>query len=118
MSLTESISICFSKYATFSGKASRSEYWWFFLFGSVVTWCMDVALNLQILNDPSVSDNASIASTIVSLILLVPSLAAGSRRLHDINKSGWWQLLGLTIIGLIPLVIWLAKEGITDANQN
>ena len=40
-----------------------------------------------------------------------PSIAAAARRLHDVNKSGWWQLIALTIIGLIPLIIWLASEG-------
>ena len=44
-------------------------------------------------------------------ITFFPSIAAASRRLHDVNKSGWWQLIALTIIGIIPLIIWLASEG-------
>ena len=110
MTLTQSISTCFSKYATFQGRATRSEYWWFFLFVTIVTWGLDVSLSLQALNNPDIADFASVINNIITAVLLIPSLAAGSRRLHDINKSGWWQLLGLTIIGLIPLIIWFARE--------
>jgi uncharacterized membrane protein YhaH (DUF805 family) len=46
-----------------------------------------------------------------------PAIAAGARRLHDLNKSGWWQLLMITIVGLIPLVIWWATEGEKKKNK-
>ena len=54
---------------------------------------------------------------ISSLILLVPSLAIGARRLHDTGRSGWWQLLMLTIIGFIPLIIWWATDTKAENNQ-
>jgi len=54
---------------------------------------------------------------VASLVTLIPVLAAGARRLHDINKSGWWQLIALTIIGIIPLLIWLATEGSKKNNS-
>ena len=54
---------------------------------------------------------------IAILVTLCPSIAAGARRLHDVNKSGWWQLIAITIIGIIPLVIWMATEGAKKKNK-
>ena len=48
---------------------------------------------------------------IAAIVTFIPTIAAGARRLHDVNKSGWWQLISITIIGIIPLVIWMATEG-------
>ena len=45
-------------------------------------------------------------------------IEAGARRLHDIGKSGWWQLIAITIIGIIPLIIWFAKEGTKKNNSH
>ena len=56
-------------------------------------------------------------NTIVNLILAIPILSVGARRLHDTNRSGWWQLLILTIVGYIPLIIWLASEGKKKKNK-
>ena len=50
------------------------------------------------------------------LITALPGLAAGARRLHDVNKSGWWLLISFTIIGVIPLIIWMATEGTKKNN--
>ena len=54
---------------------------------------------------------------IASLATFFPAIAAGARRLHDLNKSGWWQLIMITIVGLIPLVIWWATEGEKKKNR-
>ena len=54
---------------------------------------------------------------IASIAVFFPAIAAGSRRLHDLNKSGWWQLIMITIVGLIPLVIWWATEGEKKKNR-
>jgi uncharacterized membrane protein YhaH (DUF805 family) len=54
---------------------------------------------------------------IVNLAVFFPVVAAGSRRLHDTNRSGWWQLIMLTVIGLIPLIIWWASKGLDQENQ-
>ncbi|WP_413350583.1 DUF805 domain-containing protein [Acinetobacter zhairhuonensis] len=56
-------------------------------------------------------------SGLLSLFFLLPSLAVGARRLHDVNRSGWWMLLALTIIGLIPLLIWAVSETKPESNQ-
>ena len=110
MSFTEAIQTCFSKYATFEGRARRSEYWYFFLFNFIVTMVISVLVNALSL--------PSFISGLVSLALLVPGLAVAWRRLHDIGKSGAWYFLGLIpIIGTIILLIWLCKDSDPGENQ-
>ena len=114
MSFASSIKICFSKYAVFSGRASRSEYWWFALFlfiAGIVTSIIDV----MIMGYSSEKFGPIIA--IFSVITFLPGLAVGARRLHDIDRSGWWQLLVFTIIGIILLVIWFATAGSNKKNK-
>jgi uncharacterized membrane protein YhaH (DUF805 family) len=104
MTFAESIQTCFSKYADFNGRARRSEYWWFVLF------IILVSLALAMVSD--------IVSGLFSLGVLLPSIAAAARRLHDTNRSGWWQLIALIpIIGGIVLIVFLAQEGAIEANQ-
>ena len=108
MDFGTSIKTCFSKYAVFSGRASRSEFWWFFLFGfigGIVTAVIDV----MILGYSSEAYGPT--NTIFTVITFLPCLAVGARRLHDINKSGWWQLLFITIVGIVLLIIWWATAG-------
>tara|TARA_B100000795_G_scaffold257132_1_gene230122 strand:- start:63 stop:437 length:375 start_codon:yes stop_codon:yes gene_type:complete len=115
MNIQTSIETCFNKYATFSGRASRSEYWFFILFyflGSIITLIIDV----NILGYSLESEYTPINS-IFSLILFIPSIAVACRRLHDVNQSGWWQLLWITIIGGILLIIWYATEGENKKNR-
>ena len=57
-------------------------------------------------------------NSIFSLVLIIPTAAVACRRLHDVNKSGWWQLIGITIIGLIPLMIWFCSEGTKKDNSH
>ena len=105
---------CFMLYAIFSGRAKRAEFWWFFLF------CMIVGLMGSVI-DGGLGLNAAIGgngvfTTLIQLATFLPSIAVGSRRLHDTNRSGWWQLLWIVIfIGWIPLIIWLAS---TSKNEN
>lgn len=95
MTFGESIKTCFSKYAEFSGRADRSEYWWFELF------LLLVIVGAAILGET--------LSNLVTLAVLLPSLAVGARRLHDVDKSGWWQLLYLVpIVGWIVVIYWSA----------
>ena len=105
MTFGKSISTCMGKYVDFNGRAARPEYWCFFLFTVLLIWFADIA-------DPS-----KVGSTIVSLALLLPSLSAATRRLHDTGRSGWWQLIALTVIGLIPLFDWLASKGDDRSNE-
>lgn len=92
----------FKKYATFEGRASRSEFWWPWLFSFVVNTAINVILGAD-------STAGSIIGGIFALAILVPSLAVGARRLHDTGRSGWWQLLWLVpCIGWIVLIVFFA----------
>ncbi len=102
MDFQTAVRTCFQKYAMFEGRASRPEYWWFFLFLVVGNFVLGM-----------VSDTLGL---IFSLATLMPGLAVGARRLHDTGRSGWWQLIALTIIGVIPLIIWLAAPGVTSSS--
>ena len=104
MSFVQSVETCLKKYADFSGRASRSEYWWFFLFNFLMSTVGSIADRILLGTEP---DSTGIIATLVTLGLLLPSLAVGARRLHDINKSGWWQLLWLGFILLLIPVIYL-----------
>lgn len=112
MNFTTAISTCLSKYATFQGRASRSEFWWFYLFTLLISWG-SIIVGAATLGEYG----ADILSMIVSLVFVVPTIAAGSRRLHDIGRSGWWQLISFTIIGIIVLLIWLAKDTVNSENE-
>ncbi|BCM25152.1 DUF805 domain-containing protein [Methyloradius palustris] len=104
MTFGESIKTCFGKYADFTGRASRSEIWWFILFTCLV--------NLAL------SRVSPIVGMIFGLAVFLPSIAAGARRLHDTNRTGWWQLLYiLPIIGVIIVIVFLVLEGETTDNQ-
>ena len=98
MNFGQAISVCLSKYATFTGRASRPEFWWFFLF--------------QILISLAASMLGDVINGLVALGLLLPALAVGTRRLHDIGKSGWWQLITLTVIGLLILIYWWVEPSV------
>ena len=62
-------------------------------------------------------EGADILSGLASLVIIVPSFAVGARRLHDTGKSGWNQLWAITIIGIIPLIIWFCTEGDKEVNK-
>ena len=95
MNFGQAISTCFSKYVTFTGRASRSEFWWFFLFQIIVLIVTGMI--------------SSILYGIAALAMLLPGIAVGVRRLHDIGKTGWLMLIALIpIVGLL-LLYWFAQ---------
>lgn len=101
------------KYAVFSGRAQRVEFWYFVLFNIIVSIILTI-LDIMIgtFNEQA---GSGILSGIYSLGVIIPSIAVGTRRLHDIGKSGWWQLIALIpIIGAIVLIVWFA----TDSKQD
>lgn len=105
MNFGESITTCMGKYVTFSGRASRSEFWWFYLFTVLISW------GATLVEAAMFGVGAmGILSGIASLVFVLPSLAASSRRLHDIGKSGWWLLIALTVVGIILLIVWWASD--------
>ena len=108
MNFQTSIKTCFNKYADFSGRALRSELWWFALFGvlgGIVTTIIDVMiLGYSI-------ESYGPVNIIFSVVLILPGIAVTARRLHDVNRSGWWQLIELTIIGILLILVWNITEG-------
>ena len=95
MSFRKSISQCLREYASFSGRATRREFWWWLLAVSIGYLVVLIVANLI---------GFSLLVSIFQLAVVLPTLAVTSRRLHDINKSGWWQLawLGLAVVALLP----------------
>lgn len=108
----ESVVRCIRKYATFRGRATRAEYWWFSLFNTLLG--MVVYAAVQHLMGTEAADGAA---SIVQLVLFLPMLAVGVRRLHDIDFRGWWMLLGLTVVGIIPLIIFFCLPGKQAPNR-
>ena len=96
-------------YAKFEGRARRKEYWMFFLFNllvSIVLVLIDALTGYPLFN------------TIYSLAVLVPSLAVGARRLHDTDRSGWWQLLAfIPLIGVIVLLVLFCFDSQPGENR-
>ena len=107
MNMKQSVESVFSQYATFNGRAFRSEYWWFQLALYLVILLLIVV--------PIIHMIGVILAPIIFILAIVPCLAVGSRRLHDSNKSGWYQLIGLVpFIGSIALMVlfaWASDEG-------
>ena len=110
--MVEAVKTVLRKYATFSGRARRPEYWWFYLayiLTDIVLSTVDVIL---------FSSEYGVLSPILNLGMLIPSLAVGARRLHDIGRSGWWQLLiFIPILGWIVLIWWWTRPGDPQDNR-
>jgi uncharacterized membrane protein YhaH (DUF805 family) len=98
-----------NKYTQFNGRASRREYWIFVLFIFLTQLVLGIILNVV---------HLSVLGGILSLAFLIPGLAVGIRRLHDIGKSGWWLLIGLIpVIGAIILIIFYCMPGTAGQNK-
>lgn len=95
----ESIRVCFTKYAEFNGRASRSEFWWFTLFVVLVATAFVYV--------------HEVLGQVFQIAVLLPFLAAGARRLHDIGKSAWWLLFLLApVAGIVLLGFFWAEPPI------
>lgn len=145
LTFVEAIKKCFSNYANFNGRARRSEFWWWYLFSLIVSCIINVPLQMLISKKQAMVAQATnamltggnvnmaeieandptntiiilgIIAVIISLALLLPSLAVMARRLHDVGKSGhmmWFYLL-CGVGGLIPLVMCI-PDGNPTPNQ-
>lgn len=124
MGFIAAIKTVFGKYVTFSGRAQRSELWWFFLFyfvGLLVLSGFDSVLFGTVTTAPGsfeASTDTPILTGIAMLATFLPYLAVSVRRLHDTGRSGWWILIGLVpIIGFILLIVWYASKGSNGKNR-
>ena len=94
MTFLTATQVCVTKYANFNGRATRAEYWWFLL--------------AVLIGSAAASTTSPELCALFSIAALLPMIAVGARRLHDTNRSGWWQLLVLVPFGVIAVAILLA----------
>lgn len=111
MSFSEAVnSVLFQNYANFQGRAARPEFWWFMLA------ILIASLVAAIIDEYGIGP--PILESLVTLVTIIPSLSVGARRLHDTDRSGWWQLLSLIpLIGTIVLIVWWATAGSAAENR-
>jgi uncharacterized membrane protein YhaH (DUF805 family) len=109
MGFTQAISAGFSNYVNFSSRACRSEYWYWILFiiiADVVAAIIDQVLGMQLVTG------------LFGVATLIPNIAIAIRRLHDLDRTGWWILLGfIPLIGWIILLIWYITKGTDGPNR-
>lgn len=112
MNFNQSIITCLGKYATFSGRASRSEFWWFGLFQLLlILFGMFIDFLLG-------TSEQGLFGSFVNLGITLPAFAVSARRLHDIGKSGWWNLIFLTGIGLLLLLYWWVQPSLENGKED
>jgi uncharacterized membrane protein YhaH (DUF805 family) len=110
MDFSTAVRVCLQDYVTFSTRAPRSEYWWFQLFG-VILVAIGVVIDALLLRMKLVEE-------IASLFILLPNISVTMRRLHDLDRTGWWTLLWfLPLVGAIVLIIWFIRPGTPGPNR-
>lgn len=115
---TTAIGLGFNRVFDFRGRSSRAEYWWWILFsvlGDVILSIVDGAMGTY-----NAQSGSGLISTIFGFFILIPSIALGVRRLHDINKSGWWSLMWLVFWLIVPLIVllwWATKPSYQGTNK-
>jgi uncharacterized membrane protein YhaH (DUF805 family) len=121
MTLLESLRSCLlDNFATGRGRASRSEYWWFQLCVLVVMGFWPMPFDAGIMGEVPVlpSLTSLLVPLLVALALLIPSSSVTIRRLHDIDKSGLWLLLGLVpLVGMILILVYTCRRGTPGQNR-
>ena len=103
------------KYAVFSGRARRKEYWYFVLFNIIIAVVLAV---IDRVIGTSHGGGAGLLGSLYSLAVLLPGIAVTVRRLHDTDRSGWWLLIGLIpVIGAIVLFVFVVGDSTPGENQ-
>ena len=122
MGFGEAIKTAFAKFATFEGRASRSEFWWFWLFVTIIT-AIPYALIFTVLPDEGEDLGGAFwlwtfLVVILALIFVIPYISVTVRRLHDTDRSGWWYWISLVpCIGGLWLLILLILPGTPGQNR-
>ncbi|EJW09686.1 Integral membrane protein [Rhodovulum sp. PH10] len=111
MTFGQAIASGFRNYATFTGRAPRSEYWYWALFTLVV------GLVASAIDTVLFGPGTAVINNLASLALFLPGLAVGARRLHDLDRTGWWLLLAVTVIGVVVLLAWFCFRGTDGPNR-
>ena len=121
MTFLQAVSSTLGKYATFQGRAPRSEFWWFTLFTILVQWVSSI-VDVLIFGTFSFMHYGDVQAftpinSLANLALLIPSIALSARRFHDMNRTGWWQLLIFTGIGALVIFFWFMFKGTEGPNR-
>ncbi len=115
MDFATAVRTCFQKFVTFSGRAQRSEFWYFVLFNLIGSFALGL---IDALLFGWASDDPQVLNAIFSLVMFLPSLSVAVRRLHDTDRSGWWWwIILIPLIGWIILIIWYATKGTDGPNR-
>ena len=116
ISFVGAIRLGFQRYSDFNGRSTRAEYWWWALFAVLA----DVILSVvdMMAGTYNWRSGNGLISGLFGLGILIPGLAVGARRLHDINRTGWWQLGILLIVPAIVLIVWAIKPGDEGTNKH
>lgn len=125
MNFAQAVSNAMRQYFTFSGRARRSEFWWFELFLIVTPWVITFVTSLlfgdfflvqiaEIGGEPMILD---VPNVLFGVATFIPSLAVAVRRLHDTDRTGWWLLITFTVIGIPVLIVWFILKGTTGPNR-
>lgn len=118
MDFITAIKTCGQKYTDFTGRATRREFWFFTLFVQLLFLCSAVLDPYVAGVDPeNYFEIYGPVTLIIQIVTLLPSLSVMARRLHDSGTNGWWMLLALTGLGLIPLVYWLCRPSDKESND-
>jgi uncharacterized membrane protein YhaH (DUF805 family) len=103
MNFMDAVKTCFTKYADFNGRAARPEYWWFVLFILIAVVLLSIISRL--------------IAFVFELAVILPHIAVGVRRMHDIGRSGWWLLIGFVpLVGWIILLVFLCQPSKSSAS--
>lgn len=116
MGFADAVKACLGRYATFRGRARRSEFWWFGLFVALGGIAASVADMLLFGVEP---EAPAVLSPLFSLAMLLPNLAVGVRRLHDTGRTGWWMLVALVpLVGTIVLIWFWIQDSEPGTNDH
>lgn len=120
MTFGQSISACFKKYCCFTGRASRSEYWWWVLFTAILGFLFAIPYGITAAKavTEGTEPGLPVISYILYLVLLLPSLGVLFRRLHDTGRSGWWWLISfIPVVGTIVILVFTLQPSQPFENQ-
>jgi uncharacterized membrane protein YhaH (DUF805 family) len=112
MNIGQAIASGFRNCVNFNDRAVRSEYWYWTLF-VILVGIATGTIDLFVFPDSEVGP----INTLSSLALFLPGLAVSIRRLHDLDRTGWWVLIALTVIGIILLIVWACMRGTVGPNR-
>ncbi len=110
MKIWDNFLLALTKFSQFHGRSRRAEFWGFFLIAMII----EIAASRW---DGLLFSDNEFFEGLVNFVLFIPAIAVGARRLHDIGRSGWWQLIGLTGIGWFVLLYWWAQDGDEYPNE-